>query len=47
MLIEYIQAYKEALANGDKKEQERIEKDVVKLGMDVFTLRFLAKEAKS
>ena len=45
MLSDYIEAYKEALKNKNIKEQQRIEKEVRKLGMDKFTLMFLAKEA--
>ncbi len=44
MLAEYIERYKEALKNKDKKEQERIEKDLQKLGMDKMTLMVLVKE---
>ena len=45
MLSDYIEAYKEALKNNNIKEQQRIEKEVRKLGMDKFTLMFLAREA--
>ena len=44
MLAEYIERYKEALRKKDKKEQERIEKELQKLGMDRATLRFLIRE---
>ena len=44
MLSDYIEAYKEALKNKNIKEQQRIEKEVRKLGMDKITLLFLAKE---
>ena len=44
MLSEYIEAYKEALKNKDEKQQERIERDLAKLGMDRFTLQILVKE---
>ena len=44
MLSDYIEAYKEALKNKDKKQQEKIERDLAKLGMDRFTLQILAKE---
>jgi len=45
MLSDYIEAYKKAIENKNIKEQERIEKEVRKLGMDKFTLMFLAREA--
>ena len=45
MLSDYIEAYKKAVENKDVKAQERIEKEVRKLGMDKFTLMFLAREA--
>lgn len=44
MLGEYIEQYKKAMEEGDKKEMERIEKDLAKLGMDKMTLMLLAKE---
>ena len=45
MLEDYIKDYKEAIKNNNIKEQRRIEKEVRMLGMDRFTLMFLAREA--
>lgn len=44
MLSEYIHAYIAARKNGDKKEMERIEKDLEKLGMDRATLLMVVEE---
>lgn len=44
MLSDYIKMYKEAMEKGDKKQMERIEKDLSQLGMDRMTLKILAKE---
>lgn len=44
MLDEYIVSYIEAWYKEDKKEMEKIEKDLEKLGMDRMTLRTVAKE---
>ena len=44
MLNEYIENYKKAMAEGNKKEMERIEKDLAKLGMDKMTLMVLVRE---
>ena len=44
MLSEWIDLYIKARANGDKKEQERIEKALAKVGMDKMTLMVIAKE---
>ena len=45
MLSDYIEAYKEAVVNKNTKEQQRIEKELRKLGMDKITLMLLVKEA--
>lgn len=44
MLGDYIEEYKKALQNNDKKEQVRIEKALQSLGMDKYTLMVLVKE---
>ena len=44
MLADYIEAYKKALKEKDKKKQEQIEKDCRTFGMDKITLMMLAKE---
>ena len=44
MLTDYIEAYKKALKEKDKKKQEQIEKECRTFGMDKITLMILAKE---
>ena len=44
MLNEYLQALKKAIENGDKKEENRIRRELNKLGMDNFTQNILLKE---
>ena len=44
MLNEYLQALKKAIENEDKKEENRIRKELNKLGMDNFTQNVLLKE---
>ena len=44
MLSEYIENYKKAMEEGNKKEMERIEKDLAKLGMDKMMLMLLIQE---
>lgn len=44
MLADYIEQYKEAMANEDKKTMREIEKDLAKLGMDRMTLRLLVEQ---
>lgn len=44
MLNEYLQALKDAIKNGDKKEESRLRKELNKLGMDNFTQNVLLKE---
>lgn len=44
MLSKYIENYKKAMEEGNKKEMERIEKDLAKLGMDKMTLMLLIQE---
>ncbi len=44
MLSEWIDLYVKARANGDKKEQERIEKALSKVGMDKITLMAIIKD---
>lgn len=47
MLSDYIHAYIDAIVKGDKKEMERIERELRVLGMDRATLLAIAKiEAK-
>ena len=44
MLSDYIEAYKEAMKNKDKKEMEKIEKELAILGMDKNTLMTIIKD---
>ena len=43
MLTNYIELYKKAIAENDKKTMRRIERELAALGMDVCTLKMLAK----
>lgn len=43
MLADYIEQYREAMANGDKKTMREIERELAKLGMDRMTLRMLVE----
>lgn len=43
MLSDYIHAYIDAIVKGDKKEMERIERELRVLGMDRATLMGIAK----
>ena len=43
MLTDYIEMYKKAIAENDKKTMRRIERELATLGMDVCTLKMLAK----
>ena len=47
MLGDYIQQYKQAMKDGNKKEMARIERDLAKMGMDKFTLKILAAEVEA
>lgn len=44
MLSDYIEQYAAAQKSGDKREMSRIERDLRRLGMDVMTLKVLARE---
>jgi hypothetical protein len=44
MLSDYVNAYVQAIKDNDIKEKKRIENDMVRLGMDVMTLKILARE---
>ena len=44
MLSDYIEAYKEAMKANDKKEMEKIEKELAQLGMDKYTLMAIVKD---
>lgn len=46
MLSEVIDMYINALEKGDKKEQERLEKKLYRLGMDKATLMIIVREKK-
>lgn len=46
MLTDYIEKYKKAVAEDDKKTIRRIERELATLGMDAGTLKMLAKAAK-
>lgn len=45
MLTEYIEQYKKAIVDGDKKTISRIERELSSLGIDAHTLRTLVKSA--
>ena len=42
MLTDYIELYKKAVEENDKKTIRRIERELAALGMDVCTLKMLA-----
>ena len=44
MLSDYIEQYADAQKRNDKKQMARIERDLQRLGMDVMTLKVLARE---
>lgn len=46
MLSEVIDMYIKAIDNKDKKEQERLEKKLYRLGMDKATLMIIVREKK-
>lgn len=46
MLSDVIDMYIEALNKGDKKECERLEKKLYRLGMDKATLMIIVRERK-
>ena len=43
MLTDYIELYKKAVEENDKKTIRRIERELSTLGMDICTLKILAK----
>ena len=43
MLTDYIEKYRKAVAEDDKKAMRRIERELASLGMDARTLKILEK----